>query len=154
MLLLAADLCQAVKAAIFHTCYIDVLCPRLVVANLRTCNWTICRVYMQLQGHQGPCMRVWGCWSSCACAEDKGGADAERDTAEMPDATAIDLPEGSPTQNLMQDVMAEVEAVVAEVTAEVGGAARRYCRLLQSSMFKPILQINLAIYMKHFGKSQ
>lgn len=54
----------------------------------------------------------------------------------------------------MQDVMAEVEAVVAEVTAEVGGAARRYCRLLQSSMFKPILQINLAIYMKHFGKSQ
>ena len=52
----------------------------------------------------------------------------------MLDAAVADLPEGSPPQGLMQDVMAEVEAVVAEVTAEVGGAARRYCRPLQSSM--------------------
>ena len=54
-LVLVADLCQAVRAAIFQACYIDMPCPRLVGADLGTS----CRISMQLQSLQGPCMCGW-----------------------------------------------------------------------------------------------
>ena len=147
---LAADLCQAARAAAtFDASCVDVPFTCLDKSDLRTKNITLAA---RPSGFFGVHACVSGTREFCACAGAKGEAEAERDTAEMPDAAVLDLPEGSPPHGLMQDMMGDVVAAVAEVAAEVGGAARRYCRLLKAACLYCLLQNKASKCMKQLGK--